>query len=263
MERDTETAGFLFDMREAKRREPRLPEDLTPRDQAEAYRAQDLLVAKLLARLGGQTIGYKIAATNVLAQKDMDVDAPFFGQLLSATSFRQSAELPAAGFTLRIIEAEFGFEIAKDVPPALMRFTADSVRGFIASAFASIEVVDHRFHNWKLVGAPTLIADNAIHAAWIEGAPYAGWQSIDFASHPVNVVVNGVPTFKGSGANVLGNPLNVVAWLANELPRFGKHLRRGDKITTGTTTEVYPAKAGDHVVADFGQLGQVEVKFTA
>jgi 2-keto-4-pentenoate hydratase len=261
MDRDLETAAFLFEMREEKRRFPRLPEHLTPRDLAEGYRAQDLLIEKLLQRLGGRPIGYKIAATNVLAQKDMDVDAPFFGRLLSATSHRTPAVLPASPFTLRLIEPEFAFEIGNDVPQNAQLYTAQSVRPFIGTAFASIEVVNHRFHDWKVVGAPSIAADNAIHGAWIEGIPYAGWQSIDFAQHPVTLVVNGVPTYHGSGANVLGNPLNVVAWLANELNKMGRQLRRGDRITTGTTTAVYPAMPWDRCVADFGVLGRVEVAF--
>ena len=57
------------------------------------------------------------------------------------------------------------------------------------------------------------------------------------------------------GAAVLGNPLNVVAWLANELPKFGRKLQKGDKITTGLTTDVYLANPGDHLAADFGGAG--------
>ena len=37
---------------------------------------------------------------------------------------------------------------------------------------------------------------------------------------------------------------------------------RGDKITTGVTTDIYLAKAGDHLAADFGRFGRVELTFT-
>src|SRR5437762_2943167 len=102
MDRASEIATFLYGMRQEMRREPRLPEALTPRDLTEAYQCQDRMIDKLLARLGGRPIGYKIAATNVLAQKDMDVDAPFFGRLFSATSHRSPVELSAAPYTLRL-----------------------------------------------------------------------------------------------------------------------------------------------------------------
>jgi len=60
---------------------------------------------------------------------------------------------------------------------------------------------------------------------------------------------------------VLEHPLNALAWLANELPKFGLQLSAGDYVTTGLTTEVYAATPGDQVTADFGPLGSVELKF--
>ncbi len=117
--------------------------------------------------------------------------------------------------------------------------------------------------DWAAVGALSLIADNAIHGAWIEGQPVADWRSIDLAAHPVTLSVNGHRVGVGSGAAVLGHPLNVVAWLANELPRYGRHLKRGDKVTTGTAAPVYFANPGDHVISDFGAFGHVEVNWSA
>ena len=60
---------------------------------------------------------------------------------------------------------------------------------------------------------------------------------------------------------MLGNPLNAVAWLANELPRRGVRLVQGDRISTGVTTDIYFAKAGDRIKADFGTLGSLEISF--
>jgi 2-keto-4-pentenoate hydratase len=255
-------AETLLDMRLTKRTVAALPPGAVPASLADGYRVQEFLVRALLARVGGTSIGYKAAATNVTAQRQMDVDGPFFGTLLSATSHRSPVTLPASAFTLRIVEAEFGFEMGADVPPSNVPYTVDTISPFIAHALPAIEVVDHRFHDWKLVGAPSLAADNAIHGAWVEGEPARDWRGVDLSRHPVSVIVNGTPWHSGSGENVLGNPLNVVAWLANELPKQGRILRRGDKISTGTTAEVYFANPGDRVTADFGVLGKAEVRFS-
>ena len=93
------------------------------------------------------------------------------------------------------------------------------------------------------------------------GAPCPDWRGIDFPSHPVSLGINGERTLTGSGAAVLGNPLSVVAWLANELPRYGRRLRRGDRITTGVTTDIYLAVPGDRLTADFGPLGRATLGF--
>ena len=261
MDRITAAYDSLLDMRLKQRRVAALPADVVPRSLAEGYQVQQLLVKKLLDRAGSRPIGYKIACTSELAQKALGVDAPFFGVLMTHSTHPSGATLRGSDFVVRCAEAEFGFEMAADVP-AGKPYTAESIKEFIAFAMPSIEIVDHRYDDWKTVGAQSLLADNAIHGAWIAGEPYANWRDIDFAKHPTALVVNGTKTFPGSGAAVLGNPLNVVAWLANELPKFGRVLSRGDRITTGLTTDVYLANPCDRLAADFGVMGKVEMGFS-
>jgi 2-keto-4-pentenoate hydratase len=258
MDRITAACDCLFDMRVKQRQVAALPADVVPRTLDEGYRVQELLVRKLLERGGGKPIGYKIACTSELAQRALGVDAPFFGVLMSHSTHKSGVTLPSKDFVVRCAEAEFGFEMASDVP-AGTTYSAESIKPFIAAVIPSIEIVDHRYFDWKTVGAPSLLADNAIHGTWVVGEPVYDWKSIDFAKHPTALIVNREKTFPGSGAAVLGNPLNVVAWLANELPKFGRRLSRGDKITTGLTTDVYLANPGDHLAADFGPLGHVEM----
>jgi 2-keto-4-pentenoate hydratase len=260
MDRVAAACDYLLDLRRTKRTVAALPADVVPRSLAEGYDVQGRLVKKLLDQSGGKPIGYKIACTSELAQKALGVDGPFFGVLMSQTSHPSGVKLPASDYTVRCAEAEFGFEMAADVP-AGPKYTAETIQDFIGAAIPSIEIVDHRYHNWQVVGAPSLLADNAIHGFWVAGEPFANWRDLDFAKHPTALVVNDNRTLTGSGAAVLGNPLTVVAWLANELPRFGRPLRKGDRITTGVTTDIYLAQPGDHLAADFGPIGRVEMKF--
>lgn len=260
MDRATAAAEYLFDLRRTQRRVAALPTDIAPRSLAEGYEVQDRLVRMLLEAFGGRPIGYKIACTSKLAQQALAVDGPFFGVLLSHSTDASPATLRGSDFTVRCAEAEFGFEMAADVP-AGRTYTAESIREFVGAALPSIEIVDHRYHDWKTVGAPSLLADNAIHGAWVPGESYAGWRDLDYTRHPVTLTVNGARSFPGSGAAVLGNPLTVVAWLANELPKFGRRLRRGDRVTTGVTTDIYLAEPGDRLTADFGPLGRAGLDF--
>ena len=260
MDRVQAAADYLFDLRQTRRPIAELPGDLVPQSIAEGYAVQDRIVRMLRDQFGGHPVGYKIACTSELAQKALGVDGPFFGVLLSHSSHSSPAILRGSDFTVRCAEAEFGFEMAEDVPTGPV-YTAETIREFIGAVLPSIEIVDHRYHDWKTVGAPSLLADNAIHGAWIVGEPYLNWRDIDFARHPVAFTINNERTLTGSGAAVLGNPLNVVAWLANELPRFGRRLGRGDRVTTGVTTDIYLAQPGDKLAADFGPIGRVEMAF--
>src|SRR5262245_10415474 len=260
MDRVSAACDVLLNLRRTQKPVAALSADIVPESLAEGYQVQEQLVRKLLDKSGGHPIGYKIACTSLLAQKALAVDGPFFGVLMSQSSHENGATLRGSDFTVRCTEAEFGFAMAADVPGG-PTYTAETIREYIGSALPSIEIVDHRYHDWKTVGAPSLLADNAIHGAWVAGAPYAGWRDLDFASHSVALTINGERTLTGSGAAVLGKPLTVVAWLANELPKFGRKLRRGDRVTTGVATDIYLAEPGDRLAADFGALGRVEMSF--
>src|SRR6266852_3472984 len=82
----------------------------------EAYRCQDLLVARLHEQYGGQIIGYKIACTNKVAQDLLHVTGPFHGKMFSAHSTESPGRLRAADFFMRVMEAEFAFRMARDLP---------------------------------------------------------------------------------------------------------------------------------------------------
>ena len=256
-----ETADFLAHLRAAPQPIQALPLALRPAELTTAYQSQDALVAQLLATHGGQRIGYKIACTNEIAQRQLHISTPLYGQLLAYSTYPSPARLDPHHFTVRIMEMEFGFQIGQDVPPTTTPYDRISIAPFVAVALPGIEIVDHCFADWTQVGAPTLAADNAIHGAWVPGKPYADWRTLDLARHEATLTVNGTVVRRGRGSAVLGHPLNVVAWLANELPKQGRQLQAGDYITTGVISDVYLAQPGDQLQADFGTLGIVTVTF--
>jgi 2-keto-4-pentenoate hydratase len=138
---------------------------------------------------------------------------------------------------------------------SVAQYSAETIADYIGGVLPALELVDTRYADWTRVGALQLAADNAIHGAWIHGAVRTDWRRFSFADQKVFVKVNGRILREGEGRNVLGDPLNVVAWLANQLPKRGQSLRAGDAVSTGLVTEAYLAKQGDTVEADFGEIG--------
>src|SRR4051794_694809 len=104
-----EVADFLANLRKAPKPIHGLPPTLRPIDLATAYKIQDALVERLLTTHGGQRIGYKIACTNEIAQRQLHIDAPLYGQLLACSTYPSPVRLDPNNFTVRIIEMEFGF----------------------------------------------------------------------------------------------------------------------------------------------------------
>jgi 2-keto-4-pentenoate hydratase len=255
-----DAARELLDMRANRRVVADLPLPLRPETLTEAYAVQDRVVAALLAQAGGRCVGFKVACTNEIAQAALKIDRPVFGRLMSQSTSPSGTTLEADRFTHRVIEAEFAFRVGVDVEPVAGGHTQATIAAHIDALIPGIEIVDHRFESWA-VGALRVAADNAIHGWWIRGEPVTVWAGHDLAAAKVSVTRDGELITTGSGAAVLGHPLNVMAWLADELPRFGLRLRRGDVVTTGVATDVFEASAGDLCVADFGPFGSVTVAF--
>ncbi len=252
-------ADELLAMRRDHRVEVNLAADHRPADLESAYAIQALVVDGLLPP-GGEPIGYKVACTSEIAQAALLIDRPVFGRLLPHTTSTSGVTLDPEQFVHRVVEAEFGFRIGSDVPVSADGHTHASIADHIDAVIPAIEIVDHRFETWA-IGALPVAADNAIHGWWIRGAPATNWRDLDLEHAQVIVYRNGDVVTTGSGAAVLGHPLTVMAWLADELPRFGRSLRSGDVVTTGVTTDVFEAIAGDELRADFAGLGSVAVDF--
>ena len=261
MDKIQKAADVLVDLRKSPRTVDAIPTEFCPETLDQAYEIQKSLAKGLLSHFGGKQIGYKIACTNKLAQKLLNVEAPFFGCLLSVSTYPSPARLKANAFTHKLIEAEFAFELDADVPASSIPYTKDSIAAFVRSLLPAIEIVDWRYTDWTTVGVESLVADNAIHGAWIQGKRHKNWREFDLSVHDVQLFVNGKITEKGSGAAVLGHPLNALAWLANELPKHDFSLKAGDLVTTGVATNVYFAETGDKIQADFGALGTVDLEW--
>lgn len=260
VEQKNKAADILYRLRRTVTTIDELPAESRPQDLSAGYEIQNELVDRLEAKYGGSAIGYKIACTNAHAQRLLNTDAPVFGRLSSCFTHSSPARINGKEFALLGIEPEFAFHISKNVPASEAPYSAEAIVSFVAGVIPAIELVGHRFCGWNVFDAPTLVADNAVHQAWIRGTEVKEWRHLNFSEHAVELIVNGDVALTGHGANVLGNPLSALAWLANELPRWGRSLNAGDLVTTGTCTDVYTAKIGDSIRADFGELGSVELE---
>jgi 2-keto-4-pentenoate hydratase len=237
---------------------PALPATLRPATRAEGYAIQ----AELERRSARPLWGWKIAATSAAGQRHIGVDGPLAGRLLAEMVHPDGATLPFGANRMRVAEAEFAFRMGRDLPPRAAAYSVEEVLDAVAALHVAIEVPDSRFEDFVTAGAPQLIADNACAHLFVLGpeAP-ASWRGLDLAAHRVVGRVAGRLEREGAGANVLGDPRIALAWLANELSRHGVTLAAGQVVTTGTCVVPLEVVPGDKVLAEFGVLGQVGLRF--
>lgn len=259
-DRMQKAADIVWQLWQSGSRVHQLPEAVRPASRAEGYAAQ----ARLQARSPAPLFGWKIAATSKAGQAHIAVDGPLAGRLLRERVFESGDEVPFGANHMRVAEAEFAFRMAADMVPRDVPYAVGEVMQAVESLHPAIEVPDSRFHDFTVVGAPQLIADNACAHYFVLGAAAPpAWREVDLAAHAVAGEVVGRVRRDGIGANVLGDPRLALAWLVNELSGLGITLREGSVVTTGTCLVPLEIQPLDYVAMDFGALGRVEARLGA
>ena len=261
MDREAAARGgkLLWEAWQGRRQMAALPDDCRPGTMEDAYAVQEGLVESA----GLAVAGYKIGATNAQVQARFGVDAPFSGRLFADYVSGSPLTVPADTVNFHAIEAEFDFVMGSPLPARAAPYTQDDVRAAVASVHPAIEVPDSRYADWLSMKAPDLIGDNAIGCLLALGPEAQGMLDHDLAGQAVIVRINGEVVSEGAGANVLGDPWNVMVWLANHLSARGLALEAGHVVTTGSAADVIQCQPGDTVTAEFGPIGQAEVHFEA
>jgi len=256
----TAAADIVWEHWRDGRRMPALPEAVRPLTRADGYAVQ----AALTRYSAHPLFGWKIAATSVAGQRHINVDGPFAGRLFRERVYPPGAEVPFGANRMRVIEAEFAFRMAADLPPRREAYTVDDVLDAVATLHPAIEIPDSRYEDFTRVGAAQLIADDACAHYFVLGpAATADWRRLDLVEHAVTASVADRDVRTGKGGHVLGDPRLALTWLANELSGLGVTLRAGEVVTTGTCIVPPPIAPGDHVRADFGTLGAVDLRMGA
>jgi 2-keto-4-pentenoate hydratase len=230
--------------------------DSAPSTLVEAYEVQAAFVAR-----NGPTCGYKVGMTNEAIQQNFGIDAPVTGRLWANRVFANEATVRVPGELGLIAEPEFAYRMGADLPAADAPFSADQVAAAIESIMPALEIVESRLSGALASNVAMIVADNVMNSAWVGGTPIEDWSPESLPGLEVIASINGEEVSRGNGAAVLGDPLRVMIWLANELAGRGESLRAGDVVTTGCCTDVLRPGPNDEVTADFGPLGTVSVRF--
>jgi 2-keto-4-pentenoate hydratase len=135
------------------------------------------------------------------------------------------------------------------------------VRPAVEAVFPAIEVVDDRWDDYKSVSTPSLIADDFFASACVVGEPVAEWQSIDLGAVSGQMTINGKTVGQGRGSDIMGHPLNALAWLANHLAARGRGLAAGEIVLLGSIVETKWVNRGDTVQIEIDGLGGAEAEF--
>jgi 2-keto-4-pentenoate hydratase len=234
-------AALLLEARAAGRTIAEVPTALVPADEAEAYRVQALVAARM-----GRIVGWKVGARSPTAHPTC---APLLDSLMGQ---------PASGRGLFRIEAELVFRVGSALPPIGRRYERSEVVAALSGVQVGIEVVDSRFAAWPTIDPLLGIADQLSHGAMVLGSG-TGVRDAPYAEPHVSLTIDGRTIVDQVGGNTAGDPLDLVVWLANRLAEAEGGLRPGDIVTTGSFTGMPELEPGATARARFAGIGEVSV----
>lgn len=240
-----------------------LPEELRPRDEAQAYAMQEEVHAILVQSNWGRVAGHKIGCTTAVMQRFLNIPNPCAGGVFDRTVFEQHAALRHADYVRVGVECEIAVRLGADLKPEGSEFTRENVAPAVQACMAAIEIVDDRYDDYKRFDTPTLIADDFFDAGCVLGAPVSDWRRLDLQGLNGSTRIDGNEVGRGKGADVMGHPFAALAWLANSMAARGKHLKQGEFVLLGSVVETKWVEPGQQVAIHIDGLGGASALFAA
>lgn len=194
-------------------------------------------------------------------QEYLAIDQPAGGGVLADSVHQKTGAFRHADFVRPGVECELAVRLESGLRAADAPFERADVEQAVGAVMAAIEVVDDRYTDWRSLDAATLAADDFFGAACVLGEEAADWRETDLAVASARMTVNGVETGSGSGANILGDPLAALVWLANRSAARGRSLQAGTFVLLGSLVQTHWVDPGDIVEVENSPFGTVTASF--
>ena len=265
----TEAAAALLVKRQRREQVTTLPPVIAPQTDAEGAAVQRALARQTGAEPPG---GFKIGATARRMQEYLGLSGPVAGFMAIGGLHPSGITLRFADFVNPGVECELAVRLARRLPPGPC--TLELAAEAVGELFAGIEIVENRYGDLAELGTPTLIADQMFHAAAVLGDTGPGdavpgdgdasnWRTLDMAALQGWITVDGQLRGEGVGADLLGHPLNSLAWLASSAVAAAfDGLQPGQVIMLGSVTPPIWLTGPASVTVEFSPLPPVQVRLT-
>ncbi|MFJ5107543.1 MULTISPECIES: 2-keto-4-pentenoate hydratase [Glutamicibacter] len=203
--------------------------ELAEGDLDAAYAISELNTQRREEEFNLRRVGRKVGLTNPMVQERAGVNQPDYGIVLDDMVFQSPVDRPRSAFIRPKIEAELAFVLKSDILEADM----DSIKAAIDYVVPAIELVDCRYHNYRMSILDT-VADNAACEGLVVGNVHKSLDEVNLDEVEMVLYRGDEEITRGVGRNVLQGPINAIAWLAETSIRVGKPLRAGEILLSGS-----------------------------
>lgn len=184
-------------------------------------------------------------------------ETPLYAPIPDLDIHPSGAALPAADYPGASIEAEIAFRLRRDLPSGGGIHDLTTVAAAV-DVLPALEIYRSRYRDARAASQPENLADRLANAGLVVGVPSVPSGRGTDPSWDIELVIDGESREGRALRHPVGDPLRLVAWLANTLAARGEMLRAGQVVTTGA---LLLAPIGHAVDATWRGLGSVSVRF--
>jgi hypothetical protein len=161
-----------------------------------------------------------------------------------------------------IVEFEIAFEIARDLPAnadAMDRQRASCEH--VKCAYPALEIADDRNADYPSLKHSVADADRGqrLEPGLVLGEPVRAWMARRSRRWRASRSSTIGKWAAGTGRDVLGHPLDALAWLANHLAARGCRCMAGDIVTTGSLVKSQFPVVGNRIAFRLPGFGEVHL----
>jgi 2-keto-4-pentenoate hydratase len=238
-----------------------LADEFAPGDVMQAYATQDAFIGMQSQQRRTAISGYKIAITTPVMREFVGFDDAVSGCVLADTVFQSGHTVVIAKRQHLIIEFELALQFARDVPERKALWTADSILDFIACAYPSLEIADDRHAVYPDLKQNffSLVAENAWNHGVVLGSQIDKSRFADLWQATGTAHVDGHAIGSGHSRDVMGHPLQAMAWIANHFQQRGRRFKAGQWVTTGSWLASFFPVSGQDLRFDIAGCADVAV----
>lgn len=224
----------------------------------EAYQIQRQL--KQLKMMNGYRIyAPKLGLTSPAKMKQMNVDHPIYGYVFYYMLVNNNESFSLGDYIQPRVEPEISVILKNELQgPGI---TLQDIEDNLDYVVSSLEILDSRYRNYEFT-LPDVIADNTSAKGAVYSEEQIKLDPKDLVTEKAQLIINGEVKAEGDGSAVLGNPLETIVFLANELGKYGETVPANIPIMTGGMTVAVKIKPDDLIEVNYSTLGKIKIKAT-
>ncbi|TDM11975.1 2-keto-4-pentenoate hydratase [Macrococcus lamae] len=207
-------------------------------DMSSAYDIQDMVLQRKEETEALK--GYKVSLTSRQTQDMFMSTSPLYGAMCDSAVLTDTVN--RSDLNEPLLELELVFIVQEELK--LTDSAEDIMRKCLIAP--GIEVPDSRFTNWfPNLTVAEIIADSAVSGRVIygEGKPLT---YDDIANIKGELFFNGKLLAEGRSTEVLNHPVEAVQWLIKEIAHYGRTLKPGMFVSSGTFILPKPMEVGKY-----------------